>query len=55
MTLLCTTYLWSVGVMEYWKNEQPTPIFCDLKRRTVGWVEERNPTIDIEMLNPTYN
>ena len=21
MTLLCSTYLWSVGVMEYWKNK----------------------------------
>jgi len=26
MTLLCSTYFWSVGVMEYWKNEKPTPI-----------------------------
>jgi len=29
MTLLGSTYLWSVGVMEYWKNEIPTPIFCN--------------------------
>jgi len=29
MMLLCSTYLWSVGVMEYWKNEIPTPIFCN--------------------------
>jgi hypothetical protein len=21
MTLLCSIYLWSVGVMEYWKNK----------------------------------
>jgi hypothetical protein len=33
MTLLCSTYLWSVGVMEYWKNENPTPIFCNFKQR----------------------
>jgi hypothetical protein len=33
MTLLCSKYLWSVGVMEYWKNENPTPIFCNLKQR----------------------
>jgi hypothetical protein len=32
MTLLCSTYLWSVGVMEYWKNENPTPIFCNFKQ-----------------------
>jgi hypothetical protein len=24
---------WSVGVMEYWKNENPTPIFCNFKQR----------------------
>jgi hypothetical protein len=24
---------WSVGVMEYWKNENPTPIFCNSKQR----------------------
>jgi hypothetical protein len=34
MRLLCSTYLWSVGVMEYWKNENPTPIFCNFKQRT---------------------
>jgi hypothetical protein len=34
MTLLCSTYLWSVGVMEYWKNENPTPIFRNFKQRT---------------------
>jgi hypothetical protein len=33
MTLFCSKYLWSVGVMEYWKNENPTPIFCNLKQR----------------------
>jgi hypothetical protein len=29
MILLCSKYLWSVGVMEYWKNENLTPIFCN--------------------------
>jgi hypothetical protein len=33
VTLLCSTYLWSDGVMEYWKNENPTPIFCNFKQR----------------------
>jgi hypothetical protein len=33
MTLICSTYLWSIGVMEYWKNENPTPIFCNYKQR----------------------
>ena len=33
MTLLCSTYLWSLGVMEYWKNEIPTPTFCNFKQR----------------------
>jgi hypothetical protein len=23
-----------LGVMEYWKNENPTPIFCNFKQRT---------------------
>ncbi len=34
MTLFYSTYLWSVGVMEYWKNENPTTIFCNFKKRT---------------------
>ena len=34
MTLLCSTYIWSVGVMEHWKNENPTPIFCNFKQKT---------------------
>jgi hypothetical protein len=33
MTLNCLTYLWSIGVMEYWKNENPTPIVCDFMQR----------------------
>jgi hypothetical protein len=34
MILLYSTYLWSVGVMEYWKNENPTPpIFYNFKQR----------------------
>jgi hypothetical protein len=33
ITPLCSTYLWSVGVMEYWKNENPTPIFCNFEQR----------------------
>jgi hypothetical protein len=33
ITLLGSTYLWSVGVMEYWKNEIPTPIFCNFMQR----------------------
>jgi len=33
ITLLGSTYLWSVGVMEYWKNEIPTPIFCNFIQR----------------------
>jgi len=33
MTLLYATYLWSVGVMEYWKNENPTTIFCNFKQK----------------------
>jgi hypothetical protein len=37
MTLLCSTYIWSVGVMEYWKNENPTPIFCDLEQKPSGF------------------
>ena len=32
MTLLCSKYLWSVGLMEYWTNENPTPLFCNLKQ-----------------------
>jgi hypothetical protein len=24
MTLLCSTYFWSVGVMEYWKKRKPS-------------------------------
>jgi hypothetical protein len=35
MTLYCSTYLWNVGVMEYWKNKNPTPIFCNFKQRTL--------------------
>jgi hypothetical protein len=34
MTLLCSTYLWSIGVMEYWKNENPTSTLCSFKRRS---------------------
>jgi hypothetical protein len=34
MTLLRSTYVWSVEVMEYWKNENPTPIFCNFIQRT---------------------
>jgi hypothetical protein len=33
MTLLCSTYLWSIGVMEYWKNGNLTPICCKLEQR----------------------
>jgi hypothetical protein len=33
MTRLCSTYFWSIGVMEYWKNENPTPIFCNLEQK----------------------
>jgi hypothetical protein len=33
VTLFCSTYIWSVGVMEYWKNGDPTPIFCNLEQR----------------------
>jgi hypothetical protein len=33
LTLYCSIYRWSVGVMEYWKNEKPTPIFCNFKLR----------------------
>jgi hypothetical protein len=33
MTLLYSKLLWSVGVMEYWKNENPTPIFRNFKQR----------------------
>jgi hypothetical protein len=33
MALLYSTYLWSIGVMEYWKNENPTPIFCNLEQK----------------------
>jgi hypothetical protein len=40
MTLLCSTYLWSVGVMEYWKNENPTPIFCNFKQRLSRFSDE---------------
>ena len=32
MTLLCYTYLWSIGVLEYWKNINLTPIFCNLEQ-----------------------
>jgi hypothetical protein len=32
MALFYSKYLWSVGVMEYWKNENPTPIFCNLEQ-----------------------
>jgi hypothetical protein len=39
MTLLCSTYFWSVGVMEYWSigktKTNLTPIFCNLTQRTV--------------------
>jgi hypothetical protein len=33
MTLLCSTHFWSVGVMEYWKNENPIPVFCNFKQK----------------------
>jgi hypothetical protein len=32
MTMLCSTYLWSVGVMEYWKNENPILPLNNFKR-----------------------
>ena len=27
MTLLCSAYLWSVGVMEYWSNDERIDVF----------------------------
>jgi hypothetical protein len=33
VTLLCSTYFWSIGVMECWKNENPIPIFCNFKQK----------------------
>jgi hypothetical protein len=34
MKLNCSIYFWSIGVMEYWKNENPTPVFCNFKKGT---------------------
>ena len=33
MALLCSTCLRSIGVMEYWENEIPAPIFCKLEQK----------------------
>ena len=32
MTLLCSIYLWSVGVMEYWKNKTQLQFYVNLNR-----------------------
>jgi hypothetical protein len=32
ITLLCSTYLWSIGVLE---KHNPTPIFCNFKQGTL--------------------
>jgi hypothetical protein len=56
MTLLCSTYLWSVGVMEYWKNENSTPIFCNFKWRPSSFSDAwSSRAIDHHSSTPTLH